>query len=291
RVAWSLGRRCNYDCHYCSDSVHSLKEPLKESERLLKATRRVIEEFCQGVPTEFLIAGGEPTLQPGLVEMVRMIHEAGHGSVVITNGSGREGVYRELARYSHICMSGHFGFMREERFLKNARTAIASVRTLPRKTRKVRRIDIKIMTPPGTFDRSIAFARRVLEIPNYQSYGTMRFNPLFMRDQPDRLYEYSRNELDKFTEYNDNWNQVLAFGRPGLIVRAYFWRGLRRVVKPVVAFTKSACLGLMKAFWLAPPVRWTRARLLKGYHFTEYVVLNRETTVPKAMALIGLRRR
>ena len=74
---------CNFRCPYCHNSelLDGKCEPVMSEEKLL--------EFLQkrkGILDGVCITGGEPTLQPGLEEMLRRIKELGYPVKLDTNG-------------------------------------------------------------------------------------------------------------------------------------------------------------------------------------------------------------
>jgi MoaA/NifB/PqqE/SkfB family radical SAM enzyme len=82
---------CNYRCHICD----FWKESHRDRRQLSPAEIRVISEKLNEVGPQIIsIGGGEPTLHPDLVEIVRIL-SAHHLPVMITNGSR---ITPELAR-------------------------------------------------------------------------------------------------------------------------------------------------------------------------------------------------
>lgn len=88
--------RCNLACSYCfaRDLVHEFPDDLSPENFtiLLEWMRRA------ALPAAAFI-GGEPTLHPGLPDMVRRTAEAGIAVVLFTNGLFPEGLADELAPY------------------------------------------------------------------------------------------------------------------------------------------------------------------------------------------------
>jgi MoaA/NifB/PqqE/SkfB family radical SAM enzyme len=85
RVEWNLGKRCNYDCSYCPESIHDNSSPHTDIE-ILKAT--VDRLVALGKPIRLSFTGGEPTVHPKFNELVKY---ANHKNIkwvsVTTNGT------------------------------------------------------------------------------------------------------------------------------------------------------------------------------------------------------------
>jgi len=74
-VIWDLGRRCTYDCSYCSPHYHNNFSPLMNKEKFMKTADSImryssmLNEFRRHpVRTNLAFTGGEPTIHPGFFE-------------------------------------------------------------------------------------------------------------------------------------------------------------------------------------------------------------------------------
>lgn len=83
---------CNFRCPFChnSDLLPGQGEPLMDDQELLAFLQK-----RKGLLDGVCITGGEPTLQPQLMELMRRIKELGYAVKLDTNGS-RPQVLREL---------------------------------------------------------------------------------------------------------------------------------------------------------------------------------------------------
>ena len=80
-----LTTACNYACDHCVD-MDILNKPIKyEYERLRDSIARMAEK---GLRSVIVIGGGEPTVYPKFVEIVRFMKELGLQVSVVSNGSG-----------------------------------------------------------------------------------------------------------------------------------------------------------------------------------------------------------
>lgn len=85
KVEWNLGKRCNYDCSYCPDSIHDNSSPHTDIE-ILKAT--VDKLMTLGKPIRLSFTGGEPTVHPKFRELIKYCNHVGVSWIsVTTNGT------------------------------------------------------------------------------------------------------------------------------------------------------------------------------------------------------------
>lgn len=94
---------CNYRCPFCHNSELFLGKPetLMDQESFLKFLRS-----RKGLLDGVCVSGGEPTLHPGLPELLRKIKELGYAIKLDTNGSRPE-VLKALAQeglLDHVAM-------------------------------------------------------------------------------------------------------------------------------------------------------------------------------------------
>lgn len=81
-IVWDLGRRCNYDCTYCTLYMHNSWSPHAEMEEL-KATMRNIDEYYSvyksfhnmKMDCTISFTGGEPTVNPNFFKFVQWIRD------------------------------------------------------------------------------------------------------------------------------------------------------------------------------------------------------------------------
>ena len=99
-------RRCNQRCVFCSNPDNDAVLPADE-------VRRLVEDFARRGFEGVLLTGGEPTLHPGLPELIRIARAAGIAPRVITNGQRTaDRVYLEelLAaglEHVHVSLQSH----------------------------------------------------------------------------------------------------------------------------------------------------------------------------------------
>ncbi len=90
-VALDLTYKCNLACSFCF-MTKSRSKAAPGGELTLKELKELVDDLSQR-PRKFYLAGGEPSLKKGLVELVRHIKKRGHFCRITTNafGLGKKG--------------------------------------------------------------------------------------------------------------------------------------------------------------------------------------------------------
>ena len=89
-LMWFLGKRCNYDCSYCSPHIHDAVSPFvdpQQSKRFIDTT--LDWAMSNNKKIKWAFTGGEPFLDPGLFDMVQTLGDSKTTEQIniITNGS------------------------------------------------------------------------------------------------------------------------------------------------------------------------------------------------------------
>jgi organic radical activating enzyme len=85
-VEWMLGNTCNYDCSFCGEQFKSGSHRFLELSTYKNVIDKVINQG-QHKKTWFKLTGGEPTLYPKLIELLKYIKEKDQLTYVISNGT------------------------------------------------------------------------------------------------------------------------------------------------------------------------------------------------------------
>ena len=93
-IALDLTYRCNLACSFCF-MTESRKKAAPGGELTLSGLKELVDGLSQR-PRKFYLAGGEPSLKNGLVELVSHIKKRGHFCRITTNafGLGKDGASR-----------------------------------------------------------------------------------------------------------------------------------------------------------------------------------------------------
>lgn len=101
-VDWYVGKRCNFDCSYCSDIIHDLRS----GHAPLEDMKRVVDIFTQqqGRDISWSLTGGEPTLHPQFLELCAYMWQFQPRSVSITTNGFRPTEYLMTLFESSDCI-------------------------------------------------------------------------------------------------------------------------------------------------------------------------------------------
>lgn len=110
-VTWFMGKRCNYDCSYCTSYYHDNWSPHIEKNKSFNFIDQ-LEEYTvsQGKKFKLVISGGEPFVHPDFFKILNHIKEKETLTQlsVVTNGSLPLKTYIKSSNYlTNIIISLH----------------------------------------------------------------------------------------------------------------------------------------------------------------------------------------
>ena len=196
-VMWAIGRRCNYSCSYCDDNAHSKTDPFYSRETLFKTVDFLHENYARGKVMRFAFTGGEPTLHPDYLDMVKKIFALNHLIGTTSNGSRLPDYYIELMQYSTINFSVHFEFVNVDRFVKIIEKVIQEKKA--KTLLNNRWIDIRFMIRPGGYAQARDLQNTLKKIPDYQKLIFSSFVPI-REPNTSNMMAYEPEELRKIQE-------------------------------------------------------------------------------------------
>ena len=206
QILWDITRRCNYDCTYCWPSVHNNIEPHHEYEKIIETIDKAVGEWAEGDSIRWNFGGGEPTMHPQFMDILKHLDKHNQWVLVTTNGSRSTRFWSEAVHYiNSINMSAHFGSMdlypgNEQRFIDNCRIIIDH----HKKHNKDHWLEIKLMTPPGMLDRAEQFRAEIVKLgldelgANNRQIGAISLVPIRDLEDASQLVNYSENEIEYF---------------------------------------------------------------------------------------------
>jgi MoaA/NifB/PqqE/SkfB family radical SAM enzyme len=101
-VLWFIGKRCNYDCSYCSFYTHDNYSPHIKKEKTFIFLDQ-LEKHCQERNKKFRlsITGGEPFVHPDILEILKKAKEKINLTqlAIISNGSLPISIYEAASKY------------------------------------------------------------------------------------------------------------------------------------------------------------------------------------------------
>lgn len=146
-ILWNIGKRCNYNCSYCSPDIHDSTSPHINYLNSLKFIDTVIEfTKTKNKKCHFSITGGEPFVNPNMIDILKYIKSKNvYQNIVISNGSMPVDVYKEACKYiTNLTISLHF-----ERSISEIQNTISKIIQL--KNEPVM-LNINVMMLPKTFE-------------------------------------------------------------------------------------------------------------------------------------------
>jgi organic radical activating enzyme len=207
QVLWDLGRRCNYNCNYCWPSVHSNTEKFPSKESVIRSLDMIIDHWASNNQIRWNFGGGEPTMHPDFIEILRHLKSRNQWVLVTTNGSRSNKFWREAAPYiNSINMSAHFASMdlyngNEDRFIENCKIIMEHYDEHD----DDHWLEIKLMTPPGFLERALQLQQRILALDmlhkpgaNGRMKGMLSLVPIRDISDSSKLVGYSENEIEYF---------------------------------------------------------------------------------------------
>jgi organic radical activating enzyme len=150
-INWDLGKRCNYDCSYCSPAIHDWTSP----HHSIATVRSFISQVDQWVASQnktftMSLTGGEPFVHPDIIAILQTIRQATtfrDQLVVVTNGSVPLDLYRTAFEYiTHLTISLHLERSDAET-QATLEKAVALHREFPD-----RWVTVQVMCLPGKFE-------------------------------------------------------------------------------------------------------------------------------------------
>jgi molybdenum cofactor biosynthesis enzyme MoaA len=145
-ISWFLGKRCNYDCSYCSLHTHDAVSPFVGQDTAMGFASQILNfAEANNKKIKWSFTGGEPFIDPGFVPLVKMIN--GHASTeqinVTTNGSVPLKVYTDCEKiFAGITISLHL-----ERSHSEIKKTINKIIYLNKNTNMF--INVNLMFLPG----------------------------------------------------------------------------------------------------------------------------------------------
>jgi|GEM_PF-4898312 len=89
--------QCNLDCFYCPSRI---SQNVKNKHIDLIKISEVLKDIRLTNPTNIILTGGEPLLNPNLLDICRISKESGHRTTIYTNLTiGDEVLYKTLIKY------------------------------------------------------------------------------------------------------------------------------------------------------------------------------------------------
>lgn len=207
QVLWDLGRRCNYNCNYCWPAVHSNTEKFPTKQSIITAIDMIVDHWSNGESIRWNFGGGEPTMHPDFIDILKHLKNRNQWVLVTTNGSRSNKFWKEAIEYiNSVNMSAHFSSMdlykgNEDRFIENCKIMMQHFD----QHNDDHWLEIKLMTPPGFLDRALQLKQRIMDLDmlhkpgaNKRMKGIMSLVPIRDISDSSKLVGYTENEIEYF---------------------------------------------------------------------------------------------
>lgn len=151
-VDWMLGNTCNYACSYCPEGLHNGSIPWHDL-RIVDAFAATLSTVAatQGKRVHIQFTGGEVTVRPQFLEMLRSLKQFGFGIGLISNGSRTSRWWHEsLPLLSAVTLTFHPEFADLDHFVDVVTLASTAVET-----------HVNVTTLPENFAASISAAEHI----------------------------------------------------------------------------------------------------------------------------------
>lgn len=107
KVEWNLGKRCNYDCSYCPESIHDNHSPHTD----INILERAVDRLCElDKPLRISLTGGEPCVHPDIEDFLAYLKQKNIYWVNLTTNGTRAGSWylNNEIYFNHLVFSLHF---------------------------------------------------------------------------------------------------------------------------------------------------------------------------------------
>lgn len=198
-VSWDLGRRCNYSCSYCPPSTANNFEAHKSWGSLKQAADLILQEFCGDKKAKWVFTGGEPTINPNYLTLVKYLRENHQIIHTQTNGSRTPEYFSELIELSSIGFSIHFEEANLDRVIDNVKAIIEMKRTSQQA--KLQWMGIRLMVAPGMFDKAFGLLNHLRLIDGFDDLCTVNMSTVYKKENGEQLMDYAQDELQKILQH------------------------------------------------------------------------------------------
>ena len=198
-ITWDIGRRCNYSCSYCPPSTANNFESHKSLQSLKQAADLLLTKFCKDKNAKWVFTGGEPTINPAYLDLIKYLASFQQVLHTQSNGSRDPNYFSELIRFSSVGLSVHFEEYNEERLLENCKAIIKEKLSDPKVQKNW--FSIRFMVAPLGFEQARLLKTKIQELSNSEMINAINMSPLYSRENGEELMRYSSEELALIEEH------------------------------------------------------------------------------------------
>jgi len=192
-VDWFLGKRCNFDCAYCSPSIHDNHSLYPSYEKLLDyyeyLTQTISTNEKNRKTVSYIFGGGEPTLIPSYIEFLEYLKNDSRFNNEIrtlTNLTGSPDKLYRLNQLSDITFSVHLAYM-TDKFIDKVD------RFLAKRDNTSKSLTVKFMYDKHYADR----IDTIIEV--LSKHTNLNYSVTPLHDKSDKkLYQYTDDDKEYF---------------------------------------------------------------------------------------------
>ena len=190
-IDWFLGKRCNFDCSYCSPTIHDNISPHKTFSELVDAYKYLLScigKIRNDQKIGIIFHGGEPTLNPDYLGLINYIAESNTNISIrtLTNLTRSAEYLFELNKVSDITYSVHLEYL-TEKFINKAEYFFSL------RDKSSKNLTVKIMYLSKYKDKIMPLLSTLGKYKNI----TYSITPLHKKDSK-LLYDYTDNDKKFF---------------------------------------------------------------------------------------------
>lgn len=199
QVLWDISRKCNFNCSYCWPAVHNNTDKHYDYDVIIETIDRAIDEWAEGDSIRWNFGGGEPTLHPKFMDIIKYLKSRNQWTMITTNGSRTTRYWREACKYLNtINFSCHFESIDIDLFIEN----IKAVAEYHDQVDDDHWLEVKLMTPPGVVGQGMEVKERLEKLDvlmrpgaNGRPKGAITLVPIRDIIKSGEVVKYSDNEL------------------------------------------------------------------------------------------------
>src|SRR6266851_5319346 len=94
RIVIELTNRCNLSCTHCFEGRHSADGDIK-----IEIIEKILQSAKDHGFNHLSFTGGDPTVHPRFIEIIKMVSESGYSISFVTNGQNFTKIYQNLLPY------------------------------------------------------------------------------------------------------------------------------------------------------------------------------------------------
>jgi organic radical activating enzyme len=192
-VDWFLGKRCNFDCAYCSPSIHDNHSAYPDIRKLLDyydyLTKTIMSNEKNKKTINYIFSGGEPTLIPDYINFLKHIKNDNRFNSEIrtlTNLTSNVDKLYRLNQISDITFSVHLKYM-TDKFISKVEKFLS-----------IRDKTSKSLTVKFMYDKDHREKIHIL-IEVLSKHSNLNYSVTPLHNKKDKLlYEYNDSDKEFF---------------------------------------------------------------------------------------------